>query len=105
MEVMLNDANFEQEVLLSEIPVLVDFWAQWCMPCKMIAPMIDEVAKEYEGKVKVCKLNVDEAQSMASKYDVMSIPTLIIFKNGQIVDKMVGAIPKADLLSHMEKHL
>ena len=105
MEVMLNDTNFEQEVLKSEIPVLVDFWAQWCMPCKMIAPMIDEVAKEYEGKVKVCKLNVDEAQSVASEYDIMSIPTLIIFKNGQIVDKMVGAIPKADLLSLVEKHL
>ncbi len=105
MEVTLNDANFEQEVLRSEIPVLVDFWAQWCMPCKMIASMIDEAAKEYEGKVKVCKLNVDEVQALASKYDIMSIPTLIIFKNGEVVDKMVGAIPKADLFSHMEKHL
>ena len=105
MEVTLNDANFKAEVLESEIPVLVDFWAEWCMPCRMIAPMIDEVAKEYDGKVKIGKLNVDEAQETASNYNIMSIPTLIMFKNGEAVDKIMGAVPKADVVSCVEKHL
>jgi thioredoxin 1 len=105
MKNMLNDANFKQEVLESDLPVLVDFWAEWCMPCRMIAPMIEEIAKEYDGKLKVCKLNVDEAQTTASSYEVMSIPTLIIFKNGEAVDKLVGAVPKSDLVSKIDAHI
>jgi thioredoxin 1 len=105
MEVMLSDANFKQEVLESKTPVLVDFWAEWCMPCRMISPMIEEAATNYEGKLKVCKMNVDEAQGTASSYGIMSIPTLMIFKNGEVVDKVVGAVPKADLFSRIEKHL
>ncbi|MGB2661112.1 MAG: thioredoxin [Candidatus Omnitrophota bacterium] len=105
MGVALNDANFKAEVLESEIPVLVDFWAEWCMPCRMIAPMIDEVAEEYDGRVKVGKLNVDEAQATASSYNIMSIPTLVMFKNGEAVDKIMGAVPKTDVVSCVEKHL
>ena len=104
-EIKLNETNFDQEVLKSDIPVLVDFWADWCMPCKMISPVIEEIAREYDGKFKVCKLNVDDAQAIAANYEVMSIPTLIIFKNGEVVDKITGAVPKADLVSHMEKHM
>ena len=104
-EIIVNDVNFKQEVLDSEIPVLADFWAEWCMPCKMIAPMIDEIAQEYSGKIKVCKINVDEAQATASSYDIMSIPTLMIFKGGEVVDKVVGAVPKNDLVSRVEKYL
>ncbi|MFQ5952249.1 MAG: thioredoxin [Candidatus Omnitrophota bacterium] len=105
MEISVNDANFKQEVLESELPVLVDFWAEWCMPCRMVAPIVEEIANEYDGKLKVCKLNVDEAQSTASDYGIMSIPTLMIFKNGEIVDKIVGAVPKNDLVSQVEKYL
>jgi thioredoxin 1 len=105
MEITLNDTNFKSEVLESEVPVLVDFWAEWCMPCRMIAPMIDEVAKEYDGKVKVGKVNVDEAQATAANYNIMSIPTLIMFKNGEAVDRIMGAVPKADVVSCVEKHL
>ncbi|MGB2631149.1 MAG: thioredoxin [Candidatus Omnitrophota bacterium] len=104
-EVIVDDTNFKQEVLEAEVPVLVDFWADWCMPCRMIAPVIGEIAEEYNGKFKVCKLNVDEARLTASLYQVMSIPTLAIFKNGEIVEKITGAVPKADLVSKMEKHL
>ena len=105
MGITLSEENFKQEVLESDVPVLVDFWADWCMPCKMIAPMIDELSQEYDGKIKVGKLNVDEAQGIASNYGIMSIPTLIIFKGGEVVDKMVGAVPKTDLVSVIEKHL
>ena len=94
MKVEVNDGNFSQEVLNSDIPVLVDFWAEWCMPCKMIEPVVNEIAAEYEGKLKVCSLNVDEARRTASEYSIMSIPTLAIFKGGQVVDKIVGALPK-----------
>ena len=94
-EITLTAANFEKEVLESEIPVLVDFWAGWCGPCKMLAPTIAELAKEYEGKVKVGKVNIDEFSSLAIKYGVASIPTVILFKNGQAADKSVGFVPKA----------
>ena len=104
-EINVNDSNFEQEVLKSDIPVLVDFWADWCGPCKMIAPVIEEIAGEYEGKLKVCKVNVDEAPQAASNYGVMSIPTLIIFKGGEEKDKVTGAIPKADIISKINPHL
>lgn len=90
MKVALTDQNFEEEVLGSKAPVLVDFWAEWCMPCRMIAPIIDELAEEFEGKIRVGKLNVDENPATAQKYGIMSIPTLIIFKNGTIVEQIVG---------------
>ncbi len=90
MAEFVTDQNFEAEVLKSDTPVLVDFYAEWCGPCKMMSPVIDELAKEYEGKVKIVKLNVDENQETAGKYQVMSIPTLFIFKGGEIAEQMVG---------------
>jgi len=90
MEIKVNDENFKKEVLESDIPALVDFWAEWCMPCRMVAPVVEEIAREYRGKLKVCKLNVDEAGNTASDYDIMGIPTLLIFKNGKIVGKVAG---------------
>jgi thioredoxin 1 len=105
MEINVNDTNFKEEVLDSDIPVLVDFWAEWCGPCRMIAPTLEEIAKEYEGRVKVCKLNVEEAQNTASEYGIMNIPTLIIFKGGEIAEKVVGVIPKGDIISKLDAHL
>lgn len=101
----VNSTNFSQEVLQSSIPVLVDFWAQWCGPCRMVLPMVEEIAVELDGQAKVCKVNVDEAQDLAAQYNVMSIPTLIIFKNGQIVDQMMGALPKQALIDKLKAHL
>ncbi len=94
MSINLTDSNFESEVLKSELPVLVDFWAEWCMPCQILAPVIEEIATEYQGKLKVCKLNVDQAPQIAAKYQIMGIPTLILFKDGQIKEKIVGVVPK-----------
>jgi len=103
-EVILNDQNFESEVLKSDVPVLVDFWAPWCGPCKMMGPIVDEVAKKFEGKpVKVAKLNVDEASVTAEKYNVMSIPTFKIFKGGQIVDEFVGVQSEEEIIKKLEK--
>ena len=99
MAINVTDANFEQEVLKSDVPVLVDFWAEWCMPCKMVAPAVNEISSENSGKLKVCKLNVDEGQRTASEYGVMSIPTLALFKEGKLVDKVVGALSKTELES------
>lgn len=101
----LTEKNFNEEVIKSHIPVLVDFWAEWCMPCKKIAPIVDEVAKEYSGKIKVAKLNVDEGQSIASKYGIMSIPTLLIFKDGKAVDQAVGFLSKQQLKERIEDNL
>ena len=92
-----TDANFDRDVLQSDIPVLVDFWATWCAPCKAIAPLLDTVADEYAGKVKVGKVNVDENQGTPGKYGVRGIPTIILFKNGVVVDQVVGAVPKSQL--------
>jgi len=105
MEIKVDDANFKQEVLESDIPVLVDFWAVWCAPCLMIAPAVEEIAKEYDGKLKVCKLNVDEAPKTSSEYGIMSIPTLAIFKDGVLADKVIGVVPKAELVSKIELHI
>lgn len=105
MEIELNDANFEQEVLKSELPVLVDFWAPWCGPCSMVAPVVEEISREYEDNLKVCRLNVDEARKTASKYSIMSIPTLAIFKNGKTVETIVGAVPKPYLEEKIRPHI
>jgi thioredoxin 1 len=101
----VTDSTFKQEVLDSEIPVLVDFWAPWCGPCRMVAPVVDEIADQYVGQVKVVKVNTDENPSVASQYGIRSIPTLMIFKGGQRVDMVVGAVPKTTLSSTLEKHL
>ncbi len=104
-EITLNDSNFEAEVLKSDKPVLVDFWAPWCGPCQMMGPLVEELAGEYEGKVKVAKLNVDENQVVAGKYKVMSIPTFLVFKGGEVVDQMIGGVQKEKLKEMVEKHL
>lgn len=103
--VILEDGNFEEEVLASSIPVVVDFWADWCGPCKMIAPLMEEVAGEYEGRVKVGKLNVDEHRQVAIKFGIRSIPTLLFFKGGQKVDQLIGAVPKKTLKEKFESLL
>jgi len=95
--VVVTDNTFETEVLKSELPVLVDFWAEWCAPCKMIAPAVEELAKSYDGKMKFAKLDVDNNNKTALQYGVMSIPTLIIFKDGQEKERIVGAVPKGQL--------
>ena len=96
-EIILNEANFEQEVSKSETLVMVDFWAPWCGPCKTLGPIVEEIAKEYQGKVKVGKVNVDENNGLASRYSIMSIPALKFFKNGKLVGEMIGAAPKATI--------
>ncbi|MBA2749160.1 MAG: thioredoxin [Tatlockia sp.] len=103
--VQVTDASFKQEVLDSEVPVLVDFWAPWCGPCRMVAPVVDEIAQQYDGQVKVVKLNTDENPNVASQYGIRSIPTLMIFKGGQRVDMVVGAVPKTTLSNTLEKYL
>jgi len=101
----LNETNFEQEVLKSNIPVLVDFWAVWCGPCKMIAPIVEELAAEYEGKLKIGKVDVDNHQQIAMQYGIRSIPTLLVFKSGKVVEQIVGAAPKKSLVEKLSKHL
>ncbi|MBW4493773.1 MAG: thioredoxin [Oscillatoria princeps RMCB-10] len=101
----VTDATFEKEVIESAVPVLVDFWAPWCGPCRMVAPVVDEIAEQYEGRVKVVKINTDDNPSVASRYGIRSIPTLMIFKEGQRVDMVVGAVPKTTLATTLEKHI
>jgi len=101
----VTDANFEAEVLKHPSPVLVDFWASWCGPCRMMAPIIDAVAAEFEGKLKVMKLNIDEQQSTAAKYAIMSIPTLVLFKEGEEVERLVGFIAQKNLSEKIRSYL
>ena len=96
-EIVITNANFEQEVLKSDVPVLVDFWASWCGPCRMIAPTLAEIAEEYEGKAKVGKVNVDEEMELAVRFGINSIPALLLFKNGSVAASAVGARPKAEI--------
>jgi thioredoxin 1 len=101
----VTDANFEEEVLKSELPVLVDFWAVWCGPCQMIAPTVDYLAENYQEKMKVVKMNVDESMSTPAKYGIMSIPALLLFKGGDVVETIVGALPQDKIIDMLSKHL
>jgi len=103
--IALTSANFDREVLQSDVPVLVDFWASWCGPCKMIAPFIDELAEAYQGKAKVCKVNVDDAGDLAIRFGVVSIPTVMVFKNGALFEQATGAYPKAHFEGMLQKAL
>ena len=102
---MFNESNFEAEVLKSDIPVFVDFYADWCGPCKMMSPVIDKLSEEYAGKIKVGKVNVDENSDLAMKYGIMSIPNMVFFKNGEVVDRVVGAVPKPQMQARFEKNV
>lgn len=101
----VNEANFKQEVLDSAVPVLVDFWAPWCGPCRMVGPVVDEIAADYAGKLKVVKINTDEAPGVAGSYNIMSIPTLMIFKGGERVDQIIGAQPKQAIVGKLTPHM
>ena len=103
--VAVTDASFETEVLQGDVPVVVDFWAEWCGPCKMVGPVLDELAAEYDGKIKVTKLNVDENPSTSAKFGVRSIPTIMFFKRGQLIDQVIGAKPKVELKKRFDAAL
>jgi thioredoxin 1 len=105
MAIEFTDANFQQEVISSDVPVLVDFWAVWCGPCKMIAPYVEELAKEYEGKVKVGKVDVDNNPNISMTYGIRSIPTLLIFRDGKIADQIIGAVPKQAIAQKLDAQL
>lgn len=105
MEIELTEVNFDKEVLEASLPVLVDFWAPWCGPGKMVGPIVKELSEEYSGKLNVGKLNTDESPVIAERYGIRSIPTLIVFKNGKVVEQLVGALPKSQLQKIIDKHL
>jgi len=105
MALEITDSNFEELVLKSDKPVLVDFWAEWCGPCRMVGPIVEELSKDYEGKVVVGKVNVDHNSNISANYGIRNIPTILIFKNGQIVDKQVGAVPKNILAGKLDAQL
>jgi len=102
MALQVNDSNFEEVVLQSDKPVMVDFWAEWCGPCRMIAPFVEEMSKEYEGKALVVKCDVDDSPGVATKFGIRNIPTVLFFKNGEVADKQVGAVPKTNFVSKLE---
>lgn len=101
----ITDGTFDEEVLKDEVPVLADFWAQWCGPCRTIAPVLEEIAQEYDGQLKIAKINVDENPETPARFGIQGIPTLILFKDGEPVERLVGAMPKDRLLSHIRPHL
>lgn len=103
--VELTDSNFDNEVLTSDTPVLVDFWAEWCGPCRMIGPVVEELASDYAGKVKVGKVDVDSNPEVSVKYGIRSIPALLIFKDGEVVDQIIGAVPKTQLEKHLDAQI
>ncbi len=105
MSVTITKDNFSEVVLNSPVPVLADFWAEWCPPCKMIAPILDEIAAEYEGKICVAKINVDDNQELAQQYEIASIPTLLLFSNKEIVQKQIGAVPKDSIVGMFKEHI
>ncbi len=105
MAIEINDSTFDASVLKSELPVLVDFWAPWCGPCRSVAPVVEELATEYSGRINVAKMNVDESQSVPSKYGIRAIPTLILFKNGEVVDQITGAVSKTNIDALINKAL
>src|SRR5688572_15215459 len=102
MEVQLSDATFDKEVVQAGTPVLVDFWAPWCGPCRMLAPVVEEISREYDGKVRVAKLNTDDNPNTAVKYNISAIPTILLFKGGQVVDQMVGVHSKSDIKKKLD---
>jgi thioredoxin 1 len=101
----ITDGTFEEEVLKNDVPVLADFWAEWCGPCKTIAPVLEEIAQEYDGRLKIAKINVDENPEAPVRFGIQGIPTIILFKDGEPVERLVGAMPKDQLLSHIRPHL
>lgn len=105
MTVQLSDENFDEEVINSTVPVLVDFWAAWCGPCKLIAPAVEEIAREYEGRLKVCKFDIEQGVKTASRFGIMSIPTLLVFKGGDVKDQIVGSVPKEHITKKIESVL
>ncbi len=101
----VSDASFEGDILKSSVPVLVDFWAPWCGPCRSVAPVVDDLANQYAGKLKVAKVNVDESTEIAMRYQITSIPTFILFKNGQVADRALGALPRSEFVKLIDRNL